>query len=210
MSEFDVPKITEAALTEIDRKGAQAKSYIKLIPPRATDRVIAMAMENFPAFAEEFNDDFRAFSERFSRDWLAKQGAFDAIAIELGYRPIDQLGTRSVLNNSDMACLTLSSSYVLIGPGAYNPSGEGASYSYTKIPLRVASAPEDQSAEKGLILSSVPVVGERFGLGGIMRTSPLILAFYKLRKVEEGIRPIGHEMMSEAFTSISRTVLPKK
>lgn len=209
MAEFDVPKITESVLAEIDRKSAQAGSYTKLVPPGAKDRVLAMAMENYPVFAEKFDGDFRAFAERFSKDWLAKHHTFDAIAIELGYRPIDQLGGKSVLNESDMALLTLSSSYVLIGPGAYDPEGEGASYSYTKVPLRVAFAPEDISAANGLILSSVPVVGERFRLGRILTTSSLVLAFYKLQKLEEGIRPIGHEMMSQAFTSISRTVLPE-
>lgn len=178
----DTRIILEEALAAVDREYHEHApySYFAMVPPKFQPAVNHLAQLNFAYYAREFGGDRAAFREQMARNWLVKSRAFGVLVRRAGMVPFLAIGAPGAPrhpNLASFAILTQNASYLLVGPGAFDKSGPGASYRYSRIPLRKGeSVLISMEGPEGLKFSKAPRVGRRATTSKV-NTSPIAAIF---------------------------------
>src|SRR5574341_21465 len=173
----DTRIILEEALAEVDRECHEHArcSYFAMVPPKFQPAVNHLAQLNFAYYAREFGGDRASFREQMARNWLVKSRAFNALVRRAGMVPFLAIGAPGAPrhpNLASFAILTQNASYLLVGPGAFDKSGPGASYRYTRIPLRKGENVPNMEGPEGLKFKKTPRIGRRATTSKV-ETSPI-------------------------------------
>jgi hypothetical protein len=189
MEDWDTQAIIGEALKQIDRECQQhpQKSYFALVPPRLQPAIEKLVRANYAYYAPQFGKDRVAFRDQMARNWLVKRKAFAALAVRARLRPVPRVGAGHGPprpNEASFAILTLNSSYLLVGPGAFDPKGPGASYRYRRIPLREAERVPNMEGPAGLYFRKPPSTNKRANTSKV-NTSPVVSLFTGAFEPEE-------------------------
>lgn len=182
-NEERVRQILIGVFKQMEEDKAEAGSYYNLVPKVLQPFVDALIEKHYPDYAEQFDNNKATFKEKMSQNWVAKFRAFPQLAQAAGF--IDLSNTREIpaqfISDSMVTCLTVSSSYVLIGPNSLNKQGAGAYLDYVRLPLREEATIRNINISEGAYLESVPRIAERLHITGIhdLRTSPIIAIWEK-------------------------------
>lgn len=163
----------QAALARVERENRG--SYFEQVPNEYKSHVYEIAVDSYPDFRREYRTQ-QEFVEAFAQNWISKYYAFDGIARAAGLQVFDPKEVGDP-DKRIWSLLTMSSSYVMVGTGAFK-SAQGASGSYEKIPLRT-HALRNRSVSQGVWLEGIPSVGNpAFFRGNMVEyTSPLIAVY---------------------------------
>ena len=190
VQEEDTRVIIEQILGEVDQERSDHPdgSYMALVPAKFRRVVRRLADHNFPHYSAQFSGDPAAFGEQMARNWLAKQRSFAILAERAGMSPISRIRARRgdpLLDHASLALLTENASYLLIGPGAFTPTGPGAPFRYRRIPLREGERIPNLDAPAGLRFKKQPRVGRR-AITTNISTSPITSMFTGLPDPSSG------------------------
>lgn len=133
-----------------------------LVPKKYRGAIDFLVNENYKGWEGKFPGK-EAFKEAMAKNWLAKYRVFGMMTRQAGFveakpYPEEQQDT---FNHSLIACLTANSSIVVIGSGAFEKTGPGASFEYRKLPLRTESKLRNISLGQSARLDHRPRLDER-------------------------------------------------
>lgn len=193
---------------EMEQEKAEKGSYYALVPEILRPVVDRLVERYYPEYGSQFQDDKSAFQEKMSQNWVAKFRAFPRLAQTMGY--VNLSGMPSIpgqfLSDSIVTCLTVNSSYVFIGPGAYGSAGAGAAMDYKRLPLRQESAVRDETHDAGVFFKEPPAMLAPLSLTGAssLITSPVLAIWIKpVERLSEEDRATFHETMTSANETIN-------
>lgn len=173
-----------AILQQMDEEKSQSGSYYDLIPAVLRPFVDKLIDKHYPDHAEKFNQDRNAFKEKMSQNWVAKFRAFPVLAKDSGFVNLINMNgdiPPQFISDSLVACLTASSSYVLIGPNSLDRKGAGAHLDYVRLPLREELTIENTFLDSGAYFDGLPKILKPLHIVGAtdLRTSPALAIWEK-------------------------------
>lgn len=193
-------------LDQIDREAAADGDYMRLVPKELQPSVDQLAVTHYPTYEDHFPTQ-EEFTQAMARNWLGKYRSFSSIALDRGYIPAEADATEEIFNNSVIACLTTSASYVFLGPQSLVKDGDGSMLSYTRIPLRQDPNVQDVIVQNGARIISPPAINVplhfRYMKDGIHKgvdTSPL-LAVYRNPDISDPLGSIRGFVDTVKFSS---------
>jgi hypothetical protein len=181
MEDWDTRAIIARALEEVDEEvdRSSPRSYLGLVPPEYRPAIHELVDSNFDYYASQYANDRSAFTEEMARNWLIKRKAFAVLAERSGLRRIHAAAGRGGLahpNAASFAILTQNASYLLVGPGAFEPGSGGAAFRYRRIPLREGEPLRDLQGSAGLVFREPLTTGER-AVTTRMNSSPVVAIY---------------------------------
>ncbi len=177
-------RVIAGIFQKMDEEKGPNGSYYDLVPALLRSFVDSLVEINYPKYEEQFQYDRSAFREKMSQNWVAKFRAFPVLAQEAGFFELTQISgpiPAQFISDSLVACLTATSSYVLVGPNSLNRKGKGAHLDYVRLPLREEPSIKNTFLSEGAYLEKVPKIFERLSIVGVapIITSPVIAIWQK-------------------------------
>lgn len=183
-SREDIVNLVAAKVyAEIDERFG-SKAY-EVIPSEYKKTVDKLIRDNAAVWKDKFKNQ-EEYVDAMAKNWWAHNSIFNILIKKAGFTEVKQAPDedRETFNNSLITGLTASSSFVVLGAGAFDDKGQGASFDYRKLPLRAEPELPNESVAKSAKAENLPAVNKRFTVDYTfededirLRTTPLIAVY---------------------------------